>query len=121
MAGWSIAQNSLLLPRDQPCNVLGNFCNRLTHCQQKSPQVLHQDSSCASHKVTQAGDEGVRTPENAFFAALLVPFAFHGVVLDCRAALCTPSANSSACKMHDIVFLFVSAFAFVAELEMGAE
>lgn len=36
MAGWSIAQNPLLLPRDQPCNVLGNFCNGLTYCQQRN-------------------------------------------------------------------------------------
>lgn len=36
MAGWSIAQNPLLLSRDQPCNVLGNFCKGLTYCQQRN-------------------------------------------------------------------------------------
>lgn len=58
-------------------------------------------------------DGGVRISENAFFAVLLVPFAFHAVVLDCRAAFRTPSANSVACKIHDIVLLFVSAFTSV--------
>lgn len=45
---------------------------------------------CISQGYT-GGDEGVRTSENAFFAALLVPFTFHAVVLDCRAAFRTPS------------------------------
>lgn len=57
MAGWSIAQNPLLLPGDQPCNVLGNFCNGLTHCQQPNLSgFLHKDTS-APHKVTAAGIE----------------------------------------------------------------
>lgn len=74
---------------------------------------------CISQGYT--GGDGVRRSENAFFAVLFVLFAFHAVVLDCRAALRTPSANRAACKIHDIVLLFASAFTFVTELEMGKE
>lgn len=75
---------------------------------------------CISQGYT-GGDEGVRRSENAFVAVLLVLFSFHAVVLDCRAAFRTPSANSAACKIHEILLVFASAFTFVTELEMGIE
>lgn len=64
MAGWSIAQNPLLLSRDQPCNVLGNFCKGLTYCQQRN-LFLHQDTR-VPHKVTQAGSGRVEYPSAIF-------------------------------------------------------
>lgn len=51
--------------------------------------------------------------KNALFAVLLVPFAFYAVVLDCRTAFRTPSANSAVCKIHDIALLFASTFTLV--------
>lgn len=64
MAGWSIAQNPLLLPRDQPCNVLGNFCNGLTYCQQRNLSGFYMKTQVyltrLRRRVKGALDIGVR-------------------------------------------------------------
>lgn len=55
MAGWSIAQNPLLLPGDQPSNVQGTFCKGLIYCQQGNLSA----STERPHKVTLAGEKVV--------------------------------------------------------------
>lgn len=53
MAGWSIAQNPLLLPGDQPCNVQGTFCKGLIYCQQGNLSAFTE----RPRKVTLASEE----------------------------------------------------------------
>lgn len=116
MAGWSIAQNPLLLPRDQPCNVLGNFSNRLTHCQQKGFTPGH--IMCISQGYTG----GWWRSENIWKRLLCSVTCSVYISCSCPGLQsCISYTLSAACKIHDIVLLFASAFTFMRESEMGIE
>lgn len=102
-------------PRDQPCNVLGNFSKRLNHCQQKNLSAF--TSGCESVSQGYAG----MLWRSVTIWNHLVPFACHAVVLDCTDAFWTSSATSAPCKFMTLYFCLRVAFTFVAELEMGIE
>lgn len=109
MARWSIAQNPLLLPWDQPCNVLGNFYKRLTYCQQKNLSASPPGYMCISQGYTGMLWRSLAMWKH-LFVVLLVPLAGHAGAVDCTDASGAPSDNSAPCKIHDIVPLCGSSF-----------